>query len=316
MPERERDTEWDLFGPRWRPGESAVVPLGVGHASRMGAPRAAVCGGDDPAFLSTSFAAGARYGDSGGRAVCRVRGVARAWTVVAGAGSFGGLGARPPARGAAVAGHGGGTGGTLIKAGQFASTCPDLLPAPFVETLASLQDRVPPRSATIIEGALAGELGRPVSEVFSECEATPVAAASIAQVHRARLADGREVAVKVQYPGVGTLMDSDLDALEAVFETVVRLEPEIDLQPVADYLRWTLPLELDFRREAEATGELRRALSDRDDIFIPEVIENLTTERLLVMELAEGVKITDTEALVEAFPARGRPAPQGRLRLH
>jgi ubiquinone biosynthesis protein len=95
-------------------------------------------------------------------------------------------------------------------------------------------------------------------------------------------------------------MDSDLDALEAVFETVVRLEPEIDLQPVADYLRWTLPLELDFRREAEATGELRRALSDRDDILIPEVIENLTTERLLVMELAEGVKITDTEALVEA----------------
>src|SRR5215207_7246528 len=87
-PERERDTEWDLFGPRWRPGESAVVPLGVGHASRMGAPRAAVCGGDDPAFLSTSFAAGARYGDSGGRAVCRVRGVARAWAVVAGAGSF------------------------------------------------------------------------------------------------------------------------------------------------------------------------------------------------------------------------------------
>ena len=191
-------------------------------------------------------------------------------------------------------------GGTLIKAGQFASTRPDLLPAPFVETLASLQDRVPPRSATVIEGALASELGRPVSEVFSEFEATPVAAASIAQVHRARLADGREVAVKVQYPGVGTLMDSDLDALEAVFETVVRLEPEIDLQPVADYLRWTLPLELDFRREAEATGELRIALSDRDDILIPEVIENLTTERLLVMELAEGVKITDTEALVEA----------------
>src|SRR5215211_572587 len=186
VPERERDTEWDLFGPRWRPGESAVVPLGVGHASRMAAPRAAVCGGNDPAFLSTSFAAGARYGDSGGRAVCRVRGVARAWTVVAGAGSFGGLGARPPARGAAVAGHGGGTGGTLIKAGQFASTCPDLLPAPFVEILASLQDRVPPRSATVIEGALASELGRPVSEVFSEFDASPGAAASIAQVHRAR----------------------------------------------------------------------------------------------------------------------------------
>ena len=299
-PERERDTVWDLFGPRWRPGESAVVPLGVGHASRMGAPRTAICGGDDPAFLITSFAAGARYVNSGGRAVSRVRCVARAWSVVAGVGPSGGLGARPPTWGASVAEHGGGTGGTLIKAGQFASTRPDLLPAPFVATLASLQDRVPPRSATVIEGALASELGRPVSEVFSEFDATPVAAASIAQVHRARLADGREVAVKVQYPGVGTLMDSDLDALEVVFETVVRLEPEIDLQPVADYLRWTLPLELDFRREAEATVELRRALCDRDDILIPKVIENLTTERLLVMELAEGVRITDTETLVGA----------------
>jgi len=191
-------------------------------------------------------------------------------------------------------------GGTLIKAGQFASTRPDLLPAPFVETLTSLQDRVPPRSATVIEGALASELGRPVSEVFSEFDSTPVAAASIAQVHRGRLADGREVAVKVQYPGVGTLMGSDLDALEAVFETVVHLEPEINLQSIADYLRWTLPLELDFRREAKATVELRRALGDRDDILIPKVIENLTTERLLVMELAEGVRITDTETLVGA----------------
>jgi ubiquinone biosynthesis protein len=191
-------------------------------------------------------------------------------------------------------------GGTLIKAGQFASTRPDLLPAPFIETLTSLQDRVPPRPAPVIEAAVASELGRPVAEVFSEFDATPVAAASIAQVHRARLADGQEVAVKVQYPGVAALMGADLDALEAVFETVVGLEPEIDLQPIADYLRWTLPLELDFRREAEATGELRRALSDRDDVVIPGVVEDLTTESLLVMEFAEGVRITDREKLVGA----------------
>ena len=191
-------------------------------------------------------------------------------------------------------------GGTLIKAGQFASTRPDLLPAPFVETLASLQDRVPPRPASVIEGAITSELGRPVPEVFSEFDAKPLSAASIAQVHRARLADGRKVAVKVQYPGVATLMDADLDALESVFETVVRLEPEIDLQPIADYLRWTLPLELDFRREAEAAGKLRRALSNRYDMVIPAVVEDLTTERLLVMELMEGVKITDREALIGA----------------
>jgi predicted unusual protein kinase regulating ubiquinone biosynthesis (AarF/ABC1/UbiB family) len=76
-----------------------------------------------------------------------------------------------------------------------------------------------------------------VADVFSELGPTPVAAASIAQVHRARLANGREVAPKVQYPDVAALMGADLEALETVFETVVRLEPEMDLQPIADYLR-------------------------------------------------------------------------------
>jgi predicted unusual protein kinase regulating ubiquinone biosynthesis (AarF/ABC1/UbiB family) len=191
-------------------------------------------------------------------------------------------------------------GGTLIKAGQFASTRPDLLPLPYVETLSSLQDRVPPRSRPVIEEALVRELGRPVSEVFPEFDGHPIAAASIAQVHRARLRDGREVAVKVQYPDVAALIEDDLGALEAVFEVVGRLEPQIRLQPIANYLRWTLPLELDFRREAGAIEQLRRALSGRDDVVIPEVIEDLTTGRLLVMELLEGIKITDTEALVEA----------------
>ena len=191
-------------------------------------------------------------------------------------------------------------GGTLIKAGQFASTRPDLLPAPYVETLSSLQDRVPPQPRTVIEEAVARDLGRPISEVFSEFDGRPIAAASVAQVHRARLRDGREVAVKVQYPEVAALIEADLDALEAIFEVVARLEPQIQLQPIADYLRWTLPLELDFRREAGAIEELRRALAHRDDVVIPEVIEDLTTERLLVMGLVEGVKITDRAALHEA----------------
>jgi predicted unusual protein kinase regulating ubiquinone biosynthesis (AarF/ABC1/UbiB family) len=119
-------------------------------------------------------------------------------------------------------------------------------------------------------------------------------------VHRARLADGREVAVKVQYPGIAALVEADLDALEAVFRAVARLEPEIQLQPIVDYLRWTLPLELDFRREAAATEDLRCALSDREDVVVPEVVGHLTTERLLIMELVEGAKITDKEALSRA----------------
>jgi len=191
-------------------------------------------------------------------------------------------------------------GGTLIKAGQFASTRPDLLPTVYTDTLSSLQDRVPPQPRGVIEEAVARELGRPVTEVFSEFDTEPIAAASIAQVHRARLRSGREVAVKVQYPGIAALIEADLDALEAIFEALARLEPGIRLGPIAEYLRWTLPLELDFRREAGAMGELRDALSDRDDVVVPEVVDSLTTGRLIVMELIEGVKITDREALISA----------------
>jgi ubiquinone biosynthesis protein len=191
-------------------------------------------------------------------------------------------------------------GGVLIKAGQFASTRPDLLPPTYTATLSSLQDRVPPQPYAAIREAVTGELGRPLEEVFTSFEKEPVAAASIAQVHRARLLDGRDVAVKVQYPGISSLIEADLDALEAIFEAVARLEPGIRLQPIADYLRWTLPLELDFVREAGAIADLRRVLAERDDVVVPEVIGELTTERLLVMDYVEGVKITDVEALERA----------------
>lgn len=191
-------------------------------------------------------------------------------------------------------------GGTLIKAGQFASSRPDLLPTAYTETLSSLQDRVPPQPFAVIEEAVVRELGRPIPEVFSEFDEEPIAAASIAQVHRARLRDGREVAVKVQYPGVAALIEADLDALETIFEAVARLEPGIRLKPIADYLRWTLPLELDFRREARSIGELGDALADRDDVIVPRVVGEISTERLLVMDLVRGVKITDKNALVAA----------------
>lgn len=191
-------------------------------------------------------------------------------------------------------------GGTLIKAAQFASSRPDLLPAAYVERLSELQDRVPPRPWTVIEGAVAGELGRPLAQAFEEFEHESIAAASIAQVHRARLADGRWVAVKVQYPGIAGLIEADLAALQGIFEGISRLEPSVNLRPILDYLRWTLPMELNFRREAGAIDDLRTALSHRDDVLIPEVVEGLNTERLLVMELVEGIKVTDRQGLIDA----------------
>jgi predicted unusual protein kinase regulating ubiquinone biosynthesis (AarF/ABC1/UbiB family) len=191
-------------------------------------------------------------------------------------------------------------GGTLIKAAQFASSRPDLLPAPYIERLSELQDRVPPQPWTVIEWVVSREIGRPVSEAFAEFDPEPVASASIAQVHRARLADGRQVAVKVQYPGIASLIEADLSALEGIFKAISRLEPSINLQPILDYLRWTLPMELDFRREAQAIADLKNAMSHRDDVLVPEVVEGMNTERLLVMEFVEGVKVTDREGLITA----------------
>jgi len=191
-------------------------------------------------------------------------------------------------------------GGTLIKAGQFASSRPDLLPAAYTEELSSLQDRVSPQPYGAIESAIVRKLGRPMEEVFGDFDREPVAAASIAQVHRATLRDGRAVAVKVQYPGVAGLVEADLEALESIFDVIARLEPGVRLRSIADYLRWTLPLELDFRREAGAMTNLRRTLSHRTDVVVPGVVEGMSTERLLVMDFVEGVRISDREALVAA----------------
>jgi len=199
-------------------------------------------------------------------------------------------------------------GGTLIKAAQFASSRPDLLPAAYIERLSELQDRVPPRPWTVMEKAVAREIGRPVSEVFEEFDPEPIASASIAQVHRARLADGRTVAVKIQYPGIASLVEADLAALEGIFGAISRLEPSVNLQPILSYLRWTLPMELDFRREAEAIKDLKRVIGHRDDVVVPEIVEGLNTERLLVMELVEGVKITDREGLLSAGIEPGKVA--------
>ncbi|HEV2742712.1 MAG TPA: AarF/UbiB family protein, partial [Rubrobacter sp.] len=120
------------------------------------------------------------------------------------------------------------------------------------------------------------------------------------QVHRATLRDGRDVAVKVQYPGIPGLIEADLEALESIFDAIARLEPSVRLRPIADYLRWTLPLELDFRRAAAAMAGLRRALGHRGDVVVPEAVEGLTTERLLVMDFVEGIRISDREALAAA----------------
>jgi predicted unusual protein kinase regulating ubiquinone biosynthesis (AarF/ABC1/UbiB family) len=191
-------------------------------------------------------------------------------------------------------------GGALIKACQFASTRPDLLPSTYIHELSHLQDRMPPHPWSAMETMITQEIGRSSQNVFATIEKEPVAAASIAQVHRARLHDGREVAVKIQYPEIADLVDVDLRLLDYAFTAIGRVTPSIQLMPVLDYLKETLPLELDFAHEASAMTELRAALQHRTDVLVPQVVTELSTKRLLVMEFIEGIKITEREALVKA----------------
>lgn len=191
-------------------------------------------------------------------------------------------------------------GGALIKACQFASTRPDLLPTTYIRTLSRLQDRLPAHPWSQMEEAITRELKRHPQDVFAEIEPAPVAAASIAKVHRARLHGGRQVAVKIQYPEITNLMATDLAVMEKAVAAIARLAPSFQLQPILDYLKETLPLELDFKREATAMTELRTVLQHRPDVLIPTVIPELSTERLIVMDFIDGIKITDREALVKA----------------
>ncbi|HEV2236956.1 MAG TPA: ABC1 kinase family protein [Ktedonobacterales bacterium] len=200
--------------------------------------------------------------------------------------------------------------GTLIKAAQFASTRPDILPAPYIRALATLQDRVPAQPWPEMRRAITRELGRPPEAVFQRIETRPIASASIAQVHRAELPDGRQVAVKIQYPGIQGVMHTDLTILQWVVTEVARLAPALQLQPILDHLRDTLPLELDFVREAAAMTTLRAALAHRADVLVPAVIPELSTRRLLVMEYVEGIKITDRAALERAGIAPAAVARQ------
>src|SRR5438132_11180660 len=147
---------------------------------------------------------------------------------------------------------------------------------------------------------IARELSRRPQNMFAHIEREPVAAASIAQVHRERLHDGREVAVKVQYPDIENLVATDLVVLEQIVKAIARLAPTIQLQPIIDYLKETLPPELDFIHEAESMTSLRAALAHRPHALVPAPLRELSTEHLLVMEYIDGIKITDREALEQA----------------
>ena len=186
-------------------------------------------------------------------------------------------------------------GPTFVKFGQLLSTRPDIVPPEYVAELESLQDDVEPFSFAEVEKIVETELRVRISKVFQEFEAVPIAAASLGQVHRAILRDGREVVVKVQRPDVREVIRKDLEVFSEIagtLESHTAIGRKMNLLETVEELRRTLLNELDYLQEARSAAILRKNLAGFEELYIPEVIEDLTTSRVLTTELVRGKKVS------------------------
>lgn len=186
--------------------------------------------------------------------------------------------------------------GLMIKIGQTIGSRPDLFPEEYVRMLSRLQDRVPPRPLKEMRPHIERQLGCRIEDAFREFDPEPVAAASLAQVYRGRLKDGRDVAIKVIYPNMERLVRTDLRLLRMIIWLESRFF-HFPLQPVYRELSENIPREVDMLNEAQNMQEIASNLAHRPDVVIPDVIEELTAKRVLTMQYIDGVKITDVEGM-------------------
>lgn len=203
-------------------------------------------------------------------------------------------------------------GGLLIKLGQFLSARADLLPAEALAELATLHDEAPAEDFASIEAVLEAELGGPLTEHFAWIDPVPSGSASLGQVHHARLHDGRDVAVKVQRPDIGEMVRADLSTLRVVLAAVRRLTPVagnvLDLHALYREFSRMIAEELDYQHEARAAERFARIVASEQNVFVPAVLWELTTRRVLTTEWVSGIKIARTAELTAAGIDRGKVA--------
>ena len=188
--------------------------------------------------------------------------------------------------------------GLLIKSCQFLSSRADVAPPELVVVLSRLQDAVPPRPYDEVAGQVRRELGAAPEEVFASFDREPIAAASLAQVHRARTHDGRDVAVKVQYPGIARVVETDLRSIRLLIRILARIEPKWDFRMLIGEMADYVPRELDFVTEGHSAERVARELTHRTDVRVPEIVWEHTARRVLTMEYIDGIKISATDELV------------------
>ena len=186
-------------------------------------------------------------------------------------------------------------GPTFVKLGQVLSGRPDLLPPAYLEALTRLQDNVQPFPFPDVQRIIEEELGARLSKAFSSFEEKPIAAASLGQVHRATLRDGRLVAVKVQRPDIEQTVKNDLEALDEIAEFLTKRTgagKQYDLVGMVDEFRRALEAELDYEQEAGNLRLLGKNLEEFKVVVVPQPIEGYTSRRVLTMEYVSGTKVT------------------------
>ena len=192
-------------------------------------------------------------------------------------------------------------GPTFVKLGQVLSTRPDLLPPAYLEALARLQDDVEPFAFTDVKRIVEEELGARLSKAFSSFEEKPIAAASLGQVHRAALRDGRAVAVKVQRPDIEKIVATDLEVVEEIAQFLtnrVGAARNYDLVGMVDEFRRALEAEMDYLQEANNLRMLGKNLEEFKVIVVPQPIEGYTSKRVLTMDYVAGTKVTKISRVV------------------
>lgn len=184
-------------------------------------------------------------------------------------------------------------GGAFLKIGQLLSSRPDILPQAWIDELASLQDQASKAPYDSMRAVIEEEFGKSVDDLFSQFNHEPIAAASIGQVYRARLHDGRDVAVKVQRPGLEEVIELDMTLLKIFAESLRGMLPPTDLDTIVSEIQRSVREELDYRVEARWMQRISDLLDPVDKVRVPKPIKRFCGKHVLVSEFVEGRKLTD-----------------------